>query len=69
MGDDYTMVGAIGAIISVLVVLVAIPAVVLGAIGVTRPGLPRIAAGIGLGIGAAELWAQLIWFFTLAIPS
>ena len=39
-----------------------------GAIGATRPGLPRVAAGIGLGIGVSELWAQSLWFVASLLP-
>ena len=68
MSDDYTLIGAVSAVISLIAVLIALPAIALGAIGVTRPGLPRVAAGIGLGIGVSELWAQSLWFVASLLP-
>jgi hypothetical protein len=68
MSGDFTVVGVVGAVIGVLTALVAIAAIIIGAIAVQRPGVPHGAAGVGLGIGIAELSATVIWFLVGLVP-
>lgn len=55
----YQLINAMTTVFTSIGALLALAAVVLGAIGLTRKGLPKGAAGVGLGIGVATVWSIL----------
>jgi hypothetical protein len=63
MNESGAGVSQIAGIFSALIVahtLIAAVALAFGAYGVTRPGLPHAAAGVGLGIGAVGVAAGIV---------
>ena len=56
---DYQLVNLVTTVFTSIGGLMALAAVVLGAIGLAKKGAPKAAAGIGLGIGIATVWAIL----------
>ncbi|MEO5921102.1 MAG: hypothetical protein ABIQ01_08160 [Pseudolysinimonas sp.] len=53
----------------ILHTLVAAVALVAGAIGVTRRGLPHAAAGVGLGLGAVGVAAGVVGLVVVPVIS
>ncbi|MBD3942969.1 hypothetical protein IF188_14840 [Microbacterium sp. NEAU-LLC] len=56
---NYVLVNLVTTVFTSIGGLLALAAVVLGAIGLAKKGAPKGAAGIGLGIGVATIWAIL----------
>ncbi|GAA5195929.1 hypothetical protein [Microbacterium jejuense] len=56
---DYMLVNLVTTVFTSIGGLMALAAVVLGAIGLAKKGAPKGAAGVGLGIGVATVWAIL----------
>ena len=61
--SDYTLIAGILGAFAMVQGALALAAIVCGGIGLALKGRAKGAAGIGLGIGAAELWAVLGGFF------
>lgn len=51
--DGYMVVSVVSGVGSLLAFLTALAALIIGLIGIRRPGVPHVAAGIGAGIGIA----------------
>ncbi|MBW9094887.1 hypothetical protein JNB62_14435, partial [Microbacterium jejuense] len=56
---DYALINLVTTVFTSLGGLLSLAAVVLGAIGLAKRGAPKGAAGVGLGIGIATVWAIL----------
>jgi len=67
-GNGMTGIGALSAVNLVAQGAVAVATVIFGLLGVTRPGLPRVAAGIGLGLGIAGIAGVLVGLVGSLIP-
>ncbi|WP_185843176.1 hypothetical protein [Microbacterium kyungheense] len=56
---DYVLINLVTTVLTSIGGLLSLAAVVLGAIGLAKKGAPKGAAGVGLGIGIATVWAIL----------
>lgn len=56
---NYMLINVVTTIFTSIGGLLSAAAIVLGAIGLTKKGAPKGAAGVGLGIGVATVWSIL----------
>lgn len=58
-GTNYDLIGLANAILNGIGFLLGLAALIIGLIAVTRKGLPKALAGIGIGLGIGATWGGI----------